>query len=116
MPLLSLTQGKINLTARSQGKTLCFAKSLLYEFVFNKKYNEEGFTTNNEITNDPIFGRRDRKTFNNTISAKYTFSVNASLSLTFRHNWSDVRYQNQFYDLGTDGHLIAGRYPRVKFP
>ena len=109
MPLLSLTQGKINLTARSQGKTLCFAKSLLYGFGFNKNYNEEGFATNNEITNNPVFGRRDRKTFNNTISVKYTFSVNASLSLTFRHNWSDVRYQNQFYDLGTDGYLIAGR-------
>lgn len=84
--------------------------SLLYGFGFNKNYNEEGFATNNEITNDPIFGRRDRKTFNNTISAKYTFSVNASLSLTFRHNWSDVRYQNQFYDLGTDGYLIPNNF------
>ena len=75
-----------------------------------KTTTKEGFTTNNEITNDPIFGRRDRKTFNNTISAKYTFSVNASLSLTFRHNWSDVRYQNQFYDLGTDGYLIPNNF------
>jgi hypothetical protein len=78
--------------------------SVSYGFSFNKNYNEEGYT--DEVNDDPIFGRRDRKTFNNTISAKYSFSIKSSLSLTFRHNWTDVRYQSQFYDLGADGYLI----------
>lgn len=79
--------------------------SFSYGFGFNKNYNEEGYATENETTGDPIFGRRDRKTFNNTVSAKYNFSVKSSLSLTFRHNWSDVRYQEQFYDLANTGYL-----------
>ena len=84
--------------------------SLSYGFSFWKNYNEEGYATADANTGDPIFGRRDRKTFNNTVSAKYNFSVNSSLSLTFRHNWSDVRYQDQFFDLGTDGYLIPNNF------
>ena len=84
--------------------------SLSYGFSFWKNYNEEGYATADDNTGDPIFGRRDRKTFNNTVSAKYNFSVNSSLSLTFRHNWSDVRYQDQFYDLGTDGYLVPNNF------
>lgn len=84
--------------------------SFSYGFSYNKNYNEEGYATADEVTGDPIFGRRDRKTFNNTVSAKYNFSVNSSLSLTFRHNWSDVRYQDQFFDLGTDGYLVPNSF------
>jgi len=84
--------------------------SFSYGFSFNKNYNEEGYATADDTTGAPIFGRRDRKTFNNTISTKYNFSVNSSLSLTFRHNWSDVRYQDQFFDLGTDGYLVPNNF------
>ena len=84
--------------------------SFSYGFGFNKNYNEEGYATENELTGEPIFGRRDRKTFNNTVSAKYNFSVKSSLSLTFRHNWSDVRYQEQFYDLADTGYLAANSF------
>jgi hypothetical protein len=84
--------------------------SFSYGFGFNKNYNEEGYATADEITGDPIFGRRDRKTFNNTVSAKYNFSVKSSLSLTFRHNWSDVRYQEQFYDLADNGYLTPNSF------
>ncbi len=78
--------------------------SISYGLNFNKNYNQEGFTE--EVNEDPIFGIRDRKTFNNTLSAKYSFSIKSSLSLTFRHNWSDVSYQSQFFDLGSDGKLV----------
>lgn len=84
--------------------------SFSYGFSFNQNYNEEGYATSDAVTDAPIFGRRDRKTFNNTVSAKYNFSVKSSLSLTFRHNWSDVRYQDQFYDLGADGYLIPNSH------
>lgn len=82
--------------------------SFSYGFSFNKNFNEEGYTT--EDNSIPVFGRRDRKTFNNTISTKYNFSVKSSLSLTFRHNWSDVRYQAQFYDLGSNGYLVPNSF------
>lgn len=84
--------------------------SLSYGFDFNQNYNEEGYATAYENTGDPIFGRRDRKTFNNTVSTKYNFTVNSSLSLTFRHNWSDVRYQSQFFDLAPNGYLVPNNF------
>ena len=84
--------------------------SFSYGFNFNQNYNEEGYATADEVTGGPIFGRRDRKTFNNTVSAKYNFSVKSSLSLTFRHNWTDVSYQEQFYDLGANGYLIPNSF------
>ncbi|MFD2565733.1 DUF5916 domain-containing protein [Pseudotenacibaculum haliotis] len=77
--------------------------SFSYGFGFNQDYNDQGWV--GEDSGNQIFGQRDRKTFNNTISAKYNFSINSSLSLTFRHNWSDVRYESQFYNLRTDGYL-----------
>ncbi len=83
--------------------------SFSYGFSFNKNYNEEGYATADDNGN-PIFGRRDRKTFNNTLSSRYNFSVNSSLSLTFRHNWSDVRYQDQFFDLAETGYLIPNNF------
>ena len=55
---------------------------------------------------DIIFGQRDRKTFENNVSARYNFSVDSSLSLNFRHIWTDVRYEELFYTLGTDGYFI----------
>lgn len=77
--------------------------SFSYGFSFNQNYNDQGYV--DEVGSDIIFGQRDVKTFNNTVSAKYNFSVKSSLSLTFRHNWSDVRYESQFYNLATDGRL-----------
>ncbi len=63
-----------------------------------------------DTNNLPIFGQRDIKELENTISAKYSFSIQSSLSLTFRHNWSDVQYESQFYDLGIDGYLIPNTF------
>ena len=77
--------------------------SFSYGLGFNQNYNDQGWV--GEDTGGQVFGQRDRKTFNNTVSAKYNFSIKSSLSLTFRHNWSDVRYESQYYNLGTDGYL-----------
>tara|TARA_R110002073_G_scaffold8207_3_gene45742 strand:+ start:28385 stop:30823 length:2439 start_codon:yes stop_codon:yes gene_type:complete len=77
--------------------------SIVYGFRFDQNYNDQGYV--NEVGNDLVFGQRDRKTFNNTISAKYNFSIKSSLSLSFRHNWSDVRYESQFYNLNANGNL-----------
>ncbi|MFY0629525.1 MAG: hypothetical protein JXR05_04030 [Flavobacteriaceae bacterium] len=77
--------------------------SFSYGFGYNKNKNDEGFV--DQVESDIIFGRRDRKTFNNTVSAKYNFSIKSSLSLTFRHNWSDVSYNGRYFNLMTDGYL-----------
>lgn len=84
--------------------------SISYGFSFNKNYNEEGYATADDVTGAPIFGRRDRKTFNNTISGKYNFTINSAVTLTFRHNWSDVKYGNQFYDLDSNGYLVPNSH------
>lgn len=78
--------------------------SIVYEFNYNKNYNDQGWV--DEVGDDIIFGQRDRKTFENTISARYNFSVDSSLSLNFRHIWTDVKYEDLFYTLGTDGYFI----------
>ena len=77
--------------------------SFSYGLGFNKNNSDEGYV--DQVGSDIIFGRRDRKTFNNTVSAKYNFSIKSSLSLTFRHNWSDVSYGNRYFNLRSDGHL-----------
>lgn len=78
--------------------------SMVYSFNYNKNYNDQGWV--DEVGDDIIFGQRDRKTFENNISARYNFTVNSSLSLNFRHIWTDVRYESLFYTLGTDGFFI----------
>ncbi|MBL4605690.1 MAG: carbohydrate binding family 9 domain-containing protein [Flavobacteriaceae bacterium] len=77
--------------------------SFSYGFGFNKTNNDQGYL--DQVGNEIIFGQRDRKTFNNTVSAKYNFSIKSSLSLTFRHNWSDVSYGSRFFSLRPDGYL-----------
>ncbi|AUC83950.1 hypothetical protein CW731_00990 [Polaribacter sp. ALD11] len=76
--------------------------SLQYSLNYNKTDNDQGYVS--EDANNVIFGQRDRKSYTNTISGKYNFSTNSSLSLSFRHYWSDVAY-NGYYNLNADGSL-----------
>ncbi len=74
-----------------------------YGFNYQKRYNEQGWVADSD--DDIVFGQRDVKTFENNISAQYNFTVSSSLSLSFRHNWSDVAYENTFLNLQEDGSL-----------
>lgn len=78
--------------------------SLRYRLNFNKISNDQGYVDEDNATNDIIFGLRDRKSYTNTISGKYSFSTNSSLSLSFRHYWEAVTY-NSYGNLNTDGNL-----------
>lgn len=82
--------------------------SLQYNFNYNKTNNDQGYV--DKINNDVIFGDRDRKNYTNSISSKYNFSTNSSLSLTFRHYWASVAYDDQYYSLNTDGSLSPYNY------
>ncbi len=57
-----------------------------------------------EISDTIIFGRRDRKTIENTLTTDFTFTDKMSVSLRARHYWSSAAYK-QFYTLNTDGTL-----------
>jgi len=77
--------------------------SLSYGFSFNKTDNDRGYIT--KVGNDIFFGQRDRKSYSNTVSGKYSFSIKSSLSLTFRHNWEAVQYDNHYFTLNNNGFL-----------
>ncbi|OAD44959.1 DUF5916 domain-containing protein [Polaribacter atrinae] len=76
--------------------------SLQYQLNYNKTDNDLGFV--DEVNTNIIFGKRDRKNYTNTIAGKYSFSTNSSLSLSFRHYWGAVNYNN-YYNLNTNGGL-----------
>ncbi|CAM1347427.1 DUF5916 domain-containing protein [Tenacibaculum insulae] len=88
--------------------------SLVYQFNYRKTDNQFGYVNDDESTNEIFFGQRDRNSFNNTLSGKYSFSNTSSLSLSFRHNWSKVPYQEQFYTLNqSNGKLENSSYSDV---
>ncbi|WP_299053501.1 DUF5916 domain-containing protein [uncultured Polaribacter sp.] len=76
--------------------------SLRYQLNFNKTDSDQGYV--DEVDNQIIFGVRDRKNYINTVSGKYSFSTNSSLSLSFRHYWESVAY-TKFAVLNSKGEL-----------
>ncbi|WP_299835736.1 DUF5916 domain-containing protein [uncultured Tenacibaculum sp.] len=90
--------------------------SMTYSFEYNQVDNDLGYV--DKLDNgDIIFGDRNRSTYENSLSGKYSFNTNASLSLAFRHNWSKVPYKEQLLQLDTtNGQLIPsshrGNYDR----
>ncbi|APZ46934.1 hypothetical protein BW723_11845 [Polaribacter reichenbachii] len=76
--------------------------SLQYRLNYNQFYDDQGYV--DEDDTNIIFGMRDRKNYTNSISGKYSFSTKSSLSLTFRHYWGAVNY-NDYYNLTSDGGL-----------
>ncbi len=77
--------------------------SLRYRLNFNKTLDDQGYV--DETSDTIIFGFRDRKNYTNTISGKYSFSINSSLSLSFRHYWGAVNYSSYANLNTTDGTL-----------
>lgn len=80
-----------------------------YGFTLDKSFNQPGYvdTLDDETI---VFGVRQNDQIENSFSGKYNFNDKASISLSFRHYWSTVAYQDQFYELGDDGYLITHTY------
>lgn len=76
--------------------------SLRYRLNYNNTKDDQGYV--DQTDDNIIFGFRDRKSYTNTISGKYSFNTNSSLSLSFRHFWEAVDY-NSFNNLKADGNL-----------
>ena len=82
--------------------------SARYSFSYSKAKNQKEFVTKYEDT--IIFGNRNSKVVNNSLSASYNFSTKAGLDLSFRHNWQPVTYDNKFYKLAYNGDLAESNY------
>jgi len=84
---------------------LQFSYSLSMDYAFNQL----GYVTT--LDDDTIiFGERDTKEIENSLSAKYNFNDKSSLSLAFRHYWSPVIYEDQYFELEEDGELSDSNY------
>jgi hypothetical protein len=70
---------------------------------FNPNYNYVNWVT--AQGNQAIFSRYDRRTVENSLDAKYTFTNLMGFTVVFRHYWSDRR-NKEFYLLKSDGNLI----------
>ena len=66
--------------------------------------NDRGFSTFNSVGN-PVFGRRDVLTITNSVTTRYLFKTDMSLSLIMRHYFSQGDY-DRYYDLGNAGELV----------
>ncbi len=92
-----------------------------YEYTFENRYRfNNNLTVNAGISlapqnnntgfagfegNDIIFGMRDIKTVENTLSIKYSFNDKMNINTRIRHYWSKVNYQ-AFFTLQEDGSLV----------
>ncbi|MEE9350408.1 MAG: DUF5916 domain-containing protein [Flavobacteriaceae bacterium] len=83
--------------------------TVVYSLNHSRGNNQKG-TVNSSDVNNIIFGNRDESTWTNSISTKYNFSTKSALGLSFRHFWSPVTYDSQFYKLENDGTLSTNAY------
>ncbi len=82
-----------------------------YGFTLDQSFNQPGYVdTLDDAT--IIFGVRQNNQIENSFSSKYNFNDKSSISLSFRHYWSTVAYQEQYYELEEDGYL--GSHPYVE--
>jgi hypothetical protein len=58
--------------------------------------NDRGFANFDENFN-PVFGRRDIVTVENTVTTRYLFKNDMALSVTARHYWSRGHYKQYYY-------------------
>jgi hypothetical protein len=76
--------------------------TLDHRLRLTEQENDRGYVSRFE--GDVIFGNRELKTIENTLSSRYMFRNNLSLGLWMRHYWFRGNYNN-FYTLQEDGLL-----------
>jgi len=77
--------------------------TIKYEIDYGKRFGGRGYVTksNDEI----IFGERNQKTIENTISGTLNFNSLNSLTLSFRNYWSTATYKEDLLTLAQNGDL-----------
>lgn len=76
-----------------------------YGFNFSDSDGGRGFVAN--IGEDIVFGERDQKSIENSLSGSYNFNSFHGLTLTFRNFWTTVTYDNDLFVLQDDGSLTT---------
>lgn len=113
-------------------------KSKLYNFSFNQnfRFNHKfsvrhrlslsperdniGFAAIDDVSNDIIFGRRNRNTIENILGFKYNFNDRMGLNARIRHYWSKVDYKKYFIllqngELGDNNSFNSNENQNVNF-
>ncbi|MEJ7820725.1 MAG: DUF5916 domain-containing protein [Chitinophagaceae bacterium] len=99
--------------------------SIKHRISYNPAKNDAGFyniynlrdaagdlvydANGNTIFKDILFSRRDIKTVDNVLSAKYNFNNKSGITIRARHYWSKVE-NKQLYDLNNDGTLAGTKH------
>lgn len=76
--------------------------SFIYSFDIFKQINNVGYIDNDAT--DIYFAKRNRDTFTNSISSKYSINSNMNFNLTVRHYWSYAE-NNTIHTLNDNGTL-----------
>lgn len=104
-------------TLTSEEKRASFGIEVAPRFRFNNRFlmtlSANYFYQTNDVgwvafaeNSDIIFGRRDRKTFTNTLALKYSLNPKMTFNVAARHYWSFAEY-NQYLTLQEDGDLLV---------
>lgn len=80
-----------------------------YSIEMDKEFDDLGYVTTLD-DGTIIFGKRDIKEVENSLSAKYNFNDRSSISLVARHYWSPVTYSDDYFKLEEDGNLSDYNY------
>ncbi|UMB61565.1 carbohydrate binding family 9 domain-containing protein [Lutibacter sp. A80] len=85
--------------------------NVIYGFNIGFGNNSKGWVNKLE-DGTIIFGNRDSKNITNSISGRYNFDIKSGLSLTFRHYWSPIEYDSQYFSLNENGTLSPNSYSK----
>ncbi|RYF77935.1 MAG: hypothetical protein EON98_15975, partial [Chitinophagaceae bacterium] len=89
--------------------------SLSQDIYYNPVKNDAGFYQKyfeNGVLTDVLFSRRDLKTIENIVSAKFNFNNKSGITFRARHYWSKVQVK-ELYDLNRDGTLSPTKHANV---
>jgi len=81
---------------------------LMYNLQWNNWKNKRGYVDN--IDDEIVFGNRAINGFTNSIQATYNLSTKSAFTLTSRHYWIQVKYDDALYSLQNDGTLLGNAY------
>jgi hypothetical protein len=85
---------------------------LIYRFMYDDDRNNYGYvmdSTGADGSNVIIFGKRNIRTFENTLDANYKFTNKSSLAFRLRHYWITLNYK-EYFQLLPDGNLNPSGY------
>lgn len=84
---------------------------LFFDYRLSLDYvdNFKGYVTQLDSTADIIYGNRITETYENSLSGRYMFKNNLSLTLWMRHYWFKGTY-SEYYTLSEEGRLEINDY------